>query len=64
MRIATCLVGIAGLIVFTSGTIDLNNLFNYSNQTTPNYITKDNISGNTITDEGATLVEFFSTIRT
>jgi len=55
MRIATCLVGFAGLIVFTSGTIDLNNLFNYSNQTTPNYITKDNISGNPITDEGATL---------
>jgi len=39
-----------------SGTIDLNDLFNYENQTIPAYITKDNTpSDNPITDEGATL---------
>lgn len=39
-----------------SGTIDLNNLFNYANQSIPSYITKDNTpSNNLITDEGATL---------
>lgn len=40
----------------TFGTnIDLDNLANYANQTIPAYITKDNTSGNTITDKGATL---------
>lgn len=40
----------------TFGTnIDLNNLSNYANQTIPTYITKDNTSGNPITDKGATL---------
>lgn len=42
-------------IFFLSGTIDLSSLFNYSNQTIPTYITKDNTSSNPITDEGATL---------
>ncbi|WP_250432576.1 cytochrome-c peroxidase [Hanstruepera flava] len=35
--------------------IDFDNLFNYSNQFVPNYITKDNTSGNNITNEVATL---------
>lgn len=43
-------------IILMSGTIDLNNLFNYANQTVPSYITHDNIpASNQITDEGATL---------
>lgn len=35
--------------------IDLNNLANYSNQTVPAYITKDNTVDNMISDAGATL---------
>lgn len=35
--------------------IDLENLANYANQAVPNYITRDNTSGNPITDKGATL---------
>lgn len=39
-----------------SGTIDLDNLFNYANQNIPDYVTKDNSPpNNPITDEGATL---------
>ena len=38
-----------------SGKIDLNKLLNYQNQSVPAYITKDNTSGNSITDKGATL---------
>lgn len=38
-----------------SGKIDLNKLLNYQNQSIPSYITKDNTSGNSITDKGATL---------
>nr|WP_315155169.1 cytochrome c peroxidase [uncultured Flavobacterium sp.] len=38
-----------------SGKIDLNKLLNYQNQSVPSYITKDNTSGNSITDKGATL---------
>jgi len=38
-----------------TGKIDLNNLSNYANQSKPAYITKDNSSGNPITDKGATL---------
>lgn len=39
-----------------SGTIDLNDLFDYENQGIPNYITKDNTpNGNPITNGGATL---------
>lgn len=37
------------------GAIDLDNLPNYSNQTLPDYIKKDNTSDNVITDKGATL---------
>lgn len=36
-------------------TIDLDNLYNYANQSIPVYITKDNTQGNSITDKGATL---------
>ncbi|MDF1694428.1 MAG: cytochrome c peroxidase [Saprospiraceae bacterium] len=42
-------------ILLTSAGIDLVNLFNYSGQSIPTYITKDNTAGNSITDEGATL---------
>ena len=35
--------------------IDFENLFNYSNQFVPDYITKDNTAGNNITNEVATL---------
>jgi cytochrome c peroxidase len=35
--------------------IDLNNLYNYANQPIPNYITKNNVGGNPISDKGATL---------
>ncbi len=35
--------------------IDLDNLANYADQTVPDYITKDNTGGNTITDTKATL---------
>ncbi|WP_428225315.1 cytochrome-c peroxidase [Flavobacterium sp.] len=40
----------------TFGTkLDLKNLYNYANQTVPNYITKSNVGSNLITDKGATL---------
>lgn len=43
-------------IVLMSGVIDLNHLFNYSNQDTPYYLSKDNTPrNNTLTDAGATL---------
>tara|TARA_R110002074_G_scaffold328649_1_gene499158 strand:+ start:1084 stop:2484 length:1401 start_codon:yes stop_codon:yes gene_type:complete len=42
--------------ILISGTIDLDNLFNYENQNFPNYITKDNTPGtNPIDDKIATL---------
>ena len=43
------------LIILSSSTLDLGNLFNYENQAVPSYITEDNTAGNVITDEGATL---------
>lgn len=47
---------IAISILLISGTIDLDNLFNYENQVIPSYISKDNTpSTNLITNEGATL---------
>ena len=47
---------IVAAMILISGTIDLDNLFNYENQSIPSYITKDNMpSTNTITNEGATL---------
>ncbi|MDI1316591.1 cytochrome c peroxidase [Flavobacterium sp.] len=36
-------------------TIDVDNLANYANQNIPSYITKDNTTGNPITNKGATL---------
>ncbi|MEM7298535.1 MAG: cytochrome c peroxidase [Bacteroidota bacterium] len=43
-------------ILLMSGAIDLDNLFNYADQTIPAFITKDNTPvDNPITDEGATL---------
>jgi cytochrome c peroxidase len=42
--------------ILMSGIVDLNNLFNYSNQEKPNYISKDNTpSDNFLIDPGATL---------
>ncbi len=43
------------IFILSSMTIDLQNFFNYANQETPEYITKDNTGSNIITDEGATL---------
>ena len=43
------------VITAFAGKIDLNNLFNYANQSKPAYITKDNTAGNPISDKGATL---------
>lgn len=43
-------------IIFINGTINLDNLYNYSNQNIPEYITKDNSSiSNQINDKIATL---------
>lgn len=43
-------------IIMMSATIDLNQLYNYSNQVVPNYILKNNIpANNNLTDAGATL---------
>lgn len=43
-------------IALISATIDLNNLFDYENQNTPNYLYQDNTTtGNNITNRGATL---------
>lgn len=38
-----------------NGEIDLTQLFNYANQSTPEYISRDNTLQNAVTDEGATL---------
>jgi cytochrome c peroxidase len=43
------------LASFFSGTIDLDNLFNYANQDIPSYITRDNTGNNPIDDKIATL---------
>lgn len=43
------------VITAFAGKIDLNNLYNYANQSKPAYITKDNTAGNPISDKGATL---------
>jgi cytochrome c peroxidase len=44
------------IVILTAGTIDLNNLYNYANQSIPAYILKDNTPGfNPITNAGATL---------
>lgn len=49
------LIVIIAAVVLMAGTIDLNNLDNYSAQPVPQYIQKDNTGGNPITDAGATL---------
>jgi len=54
-RIRLIFLSSALLILLTSAGIDLQNLFAYSGQVVPFYITKDNTAGNTITDAGATL---------
>ncbi len=41
--------------ILISATIDLDNLFNYANQSIPDYITKDNTGDNIIDDKTATL---------
>ncbi len=49
-------VSILGITTLLTSTIDLKQLFNYSNQTTPNYIIKDNTpSFNVLNDSIATL---------
>ena len=48
------ILGLAFIII--SGTVDLDNLFDYANQSTPNYITKDNTPAtNAIDNKIATL---------
>ncbi len=51
------------LETYFGSNVDFNNLPNYSNQTIPAYINKDNTNGNIITDAGATLgrVLFYDT---
>ena len=52
----TSLLVLACGLLLVSSTIDLNDLFNYSEQAIPNYISKDNTPlNNEITDAGATL---------
>lgn len=46
---------IISFIMLISAGIDVSNLFNYSGQSVPDYINKDNTAGNAITDAGATL---------
>ena len=50
------IIGLGSIAVLTAATVDLNNLFDYTGQITPVYITKDNQPlANVLTDEGATL---------
>ncbi len=52
----TLFAAICCALFLVSGTIDLNDLFDYENQEIPNYITEDNTPvANPITDGGATL---------
>lgn len=46
-------IGLAFILI--SGTIDLDNLFNYANQNIPSYIDKDNSADNPMDDKLATL---------
>ncbi len=58
------IISILCFFIFFAGTLDLNLLFNYSNQAIPGYINEDNTPGsNPITDEAATLgrVLFYDT---
>ena len=50
------ILSLAGIILTSAGTIDLDNLFNYVNQNIPTYILKDNTPPwNQLNNEGATL---------
>jgi len=53
--IFSLLAAMATFAFFFSGTIDLDNLFNYANQEIPSYITRDNTGSNAIDDKIATL---------
>lgn len=53
--IFSLLAAVATFAFFFSGTIDLDNLFNYANQEIPTYITRDNTGSNAIDDKIATL---------
>lgn len=55
MKHLSILIALIGVSLVLATTIDLNDLFNYSNQNIPNYINKDNTNGNNITNAGATL---------
>ncbi len=54
-RLLTLVICTISGFIFIAGNVDLDNLFNYANQTIPEYITKDNTTTNVITDEIATL---------
>ncbi len=54
-KLITSLLLLAFGWILISATIDLDNLFNYANQDTPDYITKDNTEDNPIEDKAATL---------
>ena len=52
----TVFLGLGTAAILTAATVDLNNLFDYTGQITPVYITKDNQPlANVLSDEGATL---------
>mgnify|MGYP000418646295 CR=1 FL=1 len=53
MKVIIALIAFA--VILSSMTIDLQNLFNYANQSKPAYITKDNTISNAVSNEGATL---------
>ena len=53
--IFSLLAAVATFAFFFSGTIDLDNLFNYANQEIPSYITRDNTGSNALDDKIATL---------
>ena len=56
MILPILLLSMTLVVVNGPGIIDLNDLFDYSNQPIPGYIQKDNTPfNNTLTDEGATL---------
>ncbi len=56
MKIKLTILFFISLIILTSATIDLNQLFNYANQVVPDYIVKNNVpANNTTTDVAATL---------
>ena len=54
-KLGLLLILMGGVMALSSGIIDLDDLFNYSDQEIPSYITKDNTRDNPISDEVATL---------